>query len=234
MPIAATTQSVAAVVSPRTERPWRMIAPAPRKPMPVTICAAMRVGSARTTLAPEFRNSWNPYAPTIVNSADPSETSRCVRSPASRSRSSRSMPMSPPRPAASDNRNRASPQWRLGRVLAARCSNSFLLCGGELFDPLGRELEQLVEPRAAERLLPRRRLPLDERTFARHDDVHVHVGLRVLGVVEVEQRLVGGDPDGHRRDGTGKSLGQPELVERPLRGDVRARDRSAARAAVCL
>ena len=52
--------SVAAVVRPRTEKPWRMIAPAPRKPMPVTICAAMRVGSARTTLPPWTRNSWNP------------------------------------------------------------------------------------------------------------------------------------------------------------------------------
>ena len=30
---------------PRTESPERMIAPAPRKPMPVTICAAIRVGS---------------------------------------------------------------------------------------------------------------------------------------------------------------------------------------------
>src|SRR5919199_769238 len=38
--MAATTQSVAAVVRPRTERPWRMIAPAPRKPIPVTIWAA--------------------------------------------------------------------------------------------------------------------------------------------------------------------------------------------------
>ena len=45
MPIAATTQSVAAVVSPRTDTPWRMMAPAPRKPIPVTIWAAMRVGS---------------------------------------------------------------------------------------------------------------------------------------------------------------------------------------------
>ena len=45
MPIAAASQSVAAVVRPRTVRPWRMIAPAPRKPMPVTICAAIRVGS---------------------------------------------------------------------------------------------------------------------------------------------------------------------------------------------
>src|ERR1044072_4085215 len=52
MPIAATTQSVAAVVSPRTERPCRMIAPAPRKPIPVTIWEAIRVGSARTTAPP--------------------------------------------------------------------------------------------------------------------------------------------------------------------------------------
>jgi hypothetical protein len=37
-----------------------MIAPAPRKPMPVTICAAMRVGSARTTASPLARNSWKP------------------------------------------------------------------------------------------------------------------------------------------------------------------------------
>ena len=48
MPIAATIQRLAAVVSPRTVRPWRMIAPAPRKPMPVTICAAIRVGSKTT------------------------------------------------------------------------------------------------------------------------------------------------------------------------------------------
>src|SRR5215211_1239713 len=42
---AATTQSPAAVVRPRTERPWRRMAPAPRKPMPVTTWAAIRVGS---------------------------------------------------------------------------------------------------------------------------------------------------------------------------------------------
>ena len=55
MPIAATSHSVAAVVSPRTERPWRMIAPAPRKPMPLTICAAMRDGSCRTRLRAAIR-----------------------------------------------------------------------------------------------------------------------------------------------------------------------------------
>ena len=41
------SQTLAAVVRPRTDNPWRMIAPAPRKPIPLTICAAIRVGSAR-------------------------------------------------------------------------------------------------------------------------------------------------------------------------------------------
>ena len=53
MPIAAQTQSVAAVVSPRTEKPCRMIAPAPRKPIPVTTWAAMRVGSNVRPSLPE-------------------------------------------------------------------------------------------------------------------------------------------------------------------------------------
>src|SRR6185503_15793426 len=44
-PTAATVQRQAAVVRPRTERPDRMIAPAPRKPTPATTCAAMRPGS---------------------------------------------------------------------------------------------------------------------------------------------------------------------------------------------
>ena len=36
MPIAAEIQTAAAVVRPRTAMPWWMIAPAPRKPTPVT------------------------------------------------------------------------------------------------------------------------------------------------------------------------------------------------------
>ena len=43
-PDSATTQSPAAVVTPRTESPWRMITPAPRNPIPATIWAAIRVG----------------------------------------------------------------------------------------------------------------------------------------------------------------------------------------------
>jgi hypothetical protein len=57
MPIAATIQSVAAVVRPRIEKPCRMIAPAPMKPIPVTICAAIRVGSKTRPFGVEKRQS---------------------------------------------------------------------------------------------------------------------------------------------------------------------------------
>ena len=49
------------------------------------------------------------------------------------------------------------------------------------------EVEQLVEPRAVERHLLRGRLHLHETPVARHDDVDVDVGVRILRVVEVEQ-----------------------------------------------
>src|SRR5438105_7955206 len=141
MPIAATTHNVAAVVSPRTDRPWRMIAPAPRKPMPVTICAAIRVGSARTTLCPEARNAWKPYAEVIVKSAEPSETRRCVRSPASRSRSSRSRPIAAPRAAASASRSRTSHQSSVGRL----CTERVLLGLADQGDAGLRDVENHVE-----------------------------------------------------------------------------------------
>jgi hypothetical protein len=48
VPTAATSQIVAAVVRPRTESRRTKITPAPRKPMPLTICAATREGSSRT------------------------------------------------------------------------------------------------------------------------------------------------------------------------------------------
>src|SRR3954447_4043461 len=161
MPIAATTHNVAAVVRPRTDSPSRMIAPAPRNPIPVTICAATRDGSARTIEPPPARNSWNPYAEMIVNSAEPSETRRCVRMPASRSRISRSNPITAPSAHASVRRRNASPPVRVGTLLT-RCIDGLLLERGEILDPRDREIEQLVEPRAVERHLLRRRLHLDE------------------------------------------------------------------------
>src|SRR5882762_1596516 len=228
MPIAATSHSVAAVVSPRIERPSRMIAPAPRKPMPVTIWAAMRVGSARTTLAPLARNAWKPYAETIVKSAEPSETSRWVRIPASRSRSSRSTPIAPPRAAATARRSTTCQSLSVGMVLIARCSNRFVLVTLEVFDTGRREVEQIVETFAVERHLLGRRLHLDEAPVARHHHVHVDVRVRVLRVVEVEQRDAVDDADGDGGHGAGQRLGEPEPVECALRRDVRACDRRTA------
>src|SRR5438094_2965167 len=97
----------------------------------------------------------------MVKSAEPSATSRCVRSPASRSRSSRSTPIKPPSTAASASRSSDSSQFSVGR-LDASCSNGFLLHCGEFLYPDRREFEQLVEPRAAERGPLGRRLYLDE------------------------------------------------------------------------
>src|SRR5205085_6253053 len=111
-----------------------------------TIWAAIRVGSARTTLCPEARNAWNPYAEVIVKSAEPSETSRCVRSPASRSRSSRSSPIAAPKAAASASRSRTSHQSSVGRL----CTERALLGVANLRDPGLREVEHLVERVARE------------------------------------------------------------------------------------
>src|SRR5438094_1539313 len=177
MPIAATTQSVAAVVRPRTDSPSRMIAPAPRKPMPVTICAAMRVGSARTTDPPCVRNAWKPYAETIVKSAEPSETSRCVRIPASRSRSSRSKPTAAPSPPATARRSSASQPASDG-ISLTRSRNSLLLEALQILDPRSREIEQLVEPLPLERHLLGGGLHLDEPPVAGHDNVDVDLRVR--------------------------------------------------------
>src|SRR5947209_15143966 len=233
MPIAATAQRLAAVVRPRTFMPSRMIAPAPRKPMPVTICAAMRVGSARTTLVPLIRKPSKPYAETTVKMAEPSETRRCVRKPASWSRISRSRPSAPPMPAAIASRAKSSQCESVG-TLATRSIDRLLLIALQVFDRAGRQAETLLPPLALERHLLGGRLHLDEATVTRHDDVHVHVGVRVLRVVEVEQRDAVDDADRHRGDRARERLREPEAVERPLRSDVRTGDRGAARAAVRL
>src|SRR4051794_6277836 len=231
MPIAATSHSVAAVVSPRTERPCRMIAPAPRKPIPVTIWAAMRVGSTRT---PKFAK---PYAETSVNNADPSETTRCVRSPACRSRSSRSSPIAPPRAAATNRRSSTSGQPIVCVTMSPLrelTRDRLCLQGRDLADPSRGELEQLVERLAGEWVALGRRLHLDEAPVSGHHDVHVGVGARVLRVVEVEQRRALHDADRDGRDGVAERAREAEAVEGAHRGDVRAADRRATGAAVGL
>src|SRR5688500_3511140 len=91
MPIADTTQSVAAVVRPITEPLAWMIVPAPRKPMPDTICAAMRPGSAFAGFTAML-----PIATDIsVSSVAPTQIRRLVRKPAALRRGSRAGPTAP-------------------------------------------------------------------------------------------------------------------------------------------
>lgn len=94
----AVAQRLAAVVSPRTNWRWMMIVPAPMKPMPLTTCAAIRLGSSPTPVC--IRISAKPYCDTIIISALPSATRKWVRKPASLTRYSRSRPITvPQRPA---------------------------------------------------------------------------------------------------------------------------------------
>ena len=87
MPTEATTNSVAADVMPVT-RLFRLcrMEPAPMKPMPGMICAAMRVWSPRNLTARASESS--------VYIAAPTQIKRFVRRPAGRCLDSRSSPMS--------------------------------------------------------------------------------------------------------------------------------------------
>src|SRR6266851_1990691 len=89
MPTDAATQIIAAVVSPWTSPPWRKIAPAPRNPTPVTICAAIRVGSTPDLKAGSRPTPVNMHAPTAIKDM--------VLSPAGCPRYSRSTPRARPR-----------------------------------------------------------------------------------------------------------------------------------------
>src|SRR2546430_14373243 len=197
--MAATTKGVAAVATPRLESPCRMLAPAPRKPIPVAICAAIRVGSVRTRPPPCRRKSRNPYAEAIVKRAEPSETSMCVRKPASRSRNSRSRPTAPPSAAARARRSSASSHESDG-TLDASSIEGLLLGLADLLDPGRSQVEKLLELGPVERRAFGRRLHLDEPARTGHDHVQVDLGARVFLVVEVEQPLAADDPGRDRRD----------------------------------
>src|SRR6476620_9544174 len=157
-----------------------MIAPAPRKPTPVTICAAIRVGSVRTMLPPPTRNSWKPYAETSVKRQEPTETSRCVRKPASRSRSSRSRPTAPPRPAATTTRSSSCSQVSDG--ISSRSIERRLLGRANRRDPRSAEIQQLVELLAVDRGPLGGRLQLDQPPLAGHEAVQVDLRARVRDV----------------------------------------------------
>src|ERR1051325_5905438 len=94
MPIAATTQMVAALVSPTTApRAWRIV-PAPMKPTPVTIWAATRVVSVPGGIDPPPADSI--ASDRWVYSTEPTQIRMLVRSPAGLPPISRSRPIAPP------------------------------------------------------------------------------------------------------------------------------------------
>ena len=72
MPTAAATQRPAAVVSPRTLLPLKIITPAPKNPIPTTMLEAIREGSKRERSL--VKNSLNPVFEIIVKSVDPTAT----------------------------------------------------------------------------------------------------------------------------------------------------------------
>ena len=109
MPMAATTQMVAALVRPETEPRMCRMVPAPMKPTPVMTLAAMRSGLAWPPMSSER----------CVNRAAPTQIRMLVRSPAGLPFISRSMPMAPPSTAASascSSSSRRSERASSGRV----------------------------------------------------------------------------------------------------------------------
>src|SRR5439155_1611297 len=111
------------------------------------------------------------------------------------------------------------------------------LQANETADAALRDGEERVEPRAAEGHLLGRALHLHELAAARHDDVHIHLGTRVLGVAEVEQRLALDDADADRGDVVAdrrRGLLPGDLRDRVGHRDEAAGDGGGARAAVRL
>src|SRR5262249_61776107 len=113
---------------------------------PAAARPARRSGAGRAPRGPPplTRKPRKPYAEPTVNSAEPSDTSMCARRPASRSRSSRSIPIAPPNAAASARRRSASCHESEG-MLEARSSEGLLLGLADLRDARGCELEHGVQ-----------------------------------------------------------------------------------------
>src|SRR5579884_560158 len=165
-PMAAVVQMLAAVVSPRMVIPSRTIAPAPRNPMPTTILAATREGSAGRGMLPLRPNSQEASAISV----EPTQTSTCVRSPAARPRHSRLSPIKPPSTTASSSAS-VCPKSDAGSIgmpknrsiarPSARQLQSRLLLGNEVGDVLCC-------------LLDRHRLP--PRLLAPQADLHLAFG----------------------------------------------------------
>ena len=84
-----------------------------------------------------------------------------------------------------------------------------------------------------------RSLNLDKTAGFVHDDIHVGFGLRVLRIVEVQNRYAAIDPNGYRSDlpmqwVLFRRLLPGHALHRQSERDVSAADRSRTRTTVCL
>ena len=108
IPILAASHSVAAVVKPKTIGPFLKTVPAPMKPIPVTIWAAILavsltpVACSIITLSPSAKVG-KPYIDKSVNTQAPKHTRICVLKPAYLLVSSRSNPSMKPIASATDS-----------------------------------------------------------------------------------------------------------------------------------
>src|SRR5579862_2162772 len=106
-------------------------------------------------------------------------------------------------------------------------------------DALGGKVQELIELVAAERMTLGGSLHLDEPAARIHHDVHVGLGVGILGVIEIEDRDSPIDADGNGGDlsmqGTRieHALSQ-QHIHRVRQRDESAGDRRSARAAVRL
>ena len=167
--------------------------------MPVTICAAMRVGSTRTTgrrrqelLEPVRRDDREERRAERDEQvrADPGLAVAQLALDADR----RAEPRGDARAGATTPSRRESGSRQLARSI-----DRLLLERGELLDPGRGEVEQLVEPRAVERHRSAVACTSTKPSVAGHDDVRRRRRRSSPPVVEVEQRLAVDDADRHGR-----------------------------------
>src|SRR5690625_2637776 len=117
IPTAAVTQILAAVVRPTTMLRRVKITPAPRNPIPLTICAAIRDGSRR---ASSPSTALKPDADTNVKTAEPHPTRTWVRNPALFCLNWRSIPINEHNTNATNNRPSSVSELEVHRL--TRCT----------------------------------------------------------------------------------------------------------------
>lgn len=114
-----------------------------------------------------------------------------------------------------------------------------LLRGHELFDTSASEVQQRIQFAALEGMAFGRTLNLNKAAGVVHHDIHVGFGGRIFGVVEVQHWRAAANADRNRRHVTVNRVALEQLageqaVDRINQGDIGARDRGRAGAAIGL